>query len=405
MTSKSSNPPILSKGTEVDKFVIRKHIGHGGYGEIYTVLNRDDDNLYAMKTEMLSAPKQGLRDEINFLKGLRGCLFFPQIIAFGETSDFRWLTMELLGASLSQIVRILPSERLSKHTATYVAKGTLRAIQACHQRNIIHRDIKPANFLIRPNKDYPIVLIDFGLSRIYADESGTPLEPRERPGFIGTCAFASVHAQKGMELSKRDDLISWLYSIVYLIDYLPWPGRKNRAKTKEIKEHILPAKLFRKLPKQFIEIYNNVMNLSFFDEPDYNLYYSLLDQAYQELGGDKKHLDWEKLPASQVSKVSALPLVIPRDEKNNNKGLEVSSEPTHEKHKKVNHHTSHIEIRHSSQHEVAQQGKPEQHEAVKSQPAQREVVQAQIVKTTPHQRAESKHHSKKEGGCGACNIA
>lgn len=309
MTSKSSEIPILQKGTKVDEFVIKKHIGHGGYGEIYTVLNENDNTLYAMKTEMKSQRKQGLEGEIEFFKKLQDSPYFPKIIRSGENSEFRYLIMELLGPSLSQICKILPNERLSKHTVTFISKAMLQAIEDCHKHGIIHRDIKPANFLIRPGRECPVALIDFGLSRRYYDEDGRPFPPREHPGFIGTCCFASLNAQRGEELSKRDDLISWIYSLVCLADYLPWPGRRNRAKTKEIKEKIQPAKLMRKLPRQFIEIYEDINTLSFYDEPRYQKYYTLIDQAYSQLGGHKKKLDWEKVSPHEISKVSEISLI------------------------------------------------------------------------------------------------
>ncbi|OHT06520.1 CK1 family protein kinase [Tritrichomonas foetus] len=299
---------ILTKGTKIDKFIVKKHIGHGGYGEIYSVRREDNNTLYAMKTEMRGMHRRGLDEEISFLKELRGTPFFPCINAFGETHDFKWLVMELLGPSTSQICRVLPSESFSKYTATFLAKSMLMAIEECHNRNIVHRDIKPANFLIRPDRDYPICLIDFGLSRNYADENGNPYPPRDHPGFIGTCSFASLRAHDGEELSMRDDLISFIYTLVYLVDRIPWPGSKNRKKTKEMKQKISASRLLKKLPKQFIEIYNNINRLSFYDVPDYQLYYQLIDQALDEMGGRNKPLDWEKLSQHTISRVSSIPL-------------------------------------------------------------------------------------------------
>lgn len=337
MTS-NGDIPILSKGTKVnDTYTIKKHIGHGGYGEIYTVLNNNDNQLYAMKTEMKSQKKQGLEGEVAFFEKLQDSPYFPKIITSGETHQYRYLIMELLGPSLSQVCKVLPNERISKHTVTFISKAMLKAIEDCHKHGIIHRDIKPANFLIRPDQDYPIALIDFGLSRQYYDSDGQPFPPRDHPGFIGTCCFASLNAQRGEELSKRDDLISWIYSLVCLADYLPWPGRRNRAKTKEIKERIQPAKLLRKLPRQFIEIYDDINRLSFYDEPNYQRYYDLIDEAYSQLGGHKKKLDWEKVSPHEISKVSEIPLVdkhhkkTSKSQKSKEKGSSIDSKTDRQK--------------------------------------------------------------------------
>ena len=307
------SPRIYPPGTVIDKYTIRQHVGHGGYGETYSVTKNgeDDDQLYAMKTENKKAAKSAIYEEIEFLMSIQDCPYFPHIIETGETPDLKWLVMELLGPSLAQLCRVLPNQSLSKYTATYIGKHMLKAIEECHKHGIIHRDIKPANFLVRPNRDYPICLIDFGLSRSYCDENGVPYPPRKHPGFVGTCSFASPAAHKGEELSKKDDIISLIYTIICVVDRLPWPGTKNREKTKEMKENMPPESLFKRTPKQFLTIFNMVSALSFYDEPDYQEYYRLLDEALNEISGKKNHLlDWEKLSSHTISKISAIPLKI-----------------------------------------------------------------------------------------------
>lgn len=62
------------------------------------------------------------------------------------------------------------------------------------------------------------LLIDFGLVRRYADDSGSHLPQRPDASFRGSTAYASVHAHQGEDLSRRDDLWSWLYMMAELLD-------------------------------------------------------------------------------------------------------------------------------------------------------------------------------------------
>ena len=310
MAQNANENNVLPNKTKVDHFIIESHIGHGGYGEIYSVYDDNHKGPYAMKVEMKSAKKHGLIEEIHYLKLLRGSPMFPEYICNGETSELRYFIMELLGPSVSFIRRSLPDLRYSQLTATILAKEMLKCIEELHKRGYVHRDIKPGNFLIRPSRQNPIVLIDFGLSRRYADkDTNKPLPPRHNPGFIGTCSFASLNAHEGKELGRRDDIFSWIYTVIEMVDKrLPWPGSKDREKTYRLKQQIRPYDLCHSLPRAFTTIYLKTMGYQFEDKPDYQGFYKLLDKAIQDLGGYGKPFDWEKLPPETIARISAIPL-------------------------------------------------------------------------------------------------
>jgi len=88
-----------------------------------------------------------------------------------------------------------------------------------HNLNIVHRDIKPENFVVYQDK---LHLIDFGLSKLYFQEN-KHIEYKENKGMIGTARYASINALKGNEQSRRDDLESIGYLLLYLQNgTLPW---------------------------------------------------------------------------------------------------------------------------------------------------------------------------------------
>ena len=76
-----------------------------------------------------------------------------------------------------------------------------------------------------------IHIIDFGLSKQYRDP-GTNIHIPFCDGLplIGTACYASVNALMGVELSRRDDIESLAYILIYFMrGSLPWQTMKHQA--------------------------------------------------------------------------------------------------------------------------------------------------------------------------------
>lgn len=300
---------VFARGTKIDEWRVVKHVGHGGYGEIYQVMRTDETGPYAMKVEMKSANKKGLLKEVQCLRQLQGSPYFPRLITEGERQELRYFVMELLGPSVSMVRRELRDQRYTRQTITVVAKAMLKCIEELHKRGYLHQDIKPGNFLYRNDQDHMICLIDFGLSRCYVDSAGKHLPESPNAGFTGTYSYASLRAHEEKSLGRRDDIVSWFYTIVEAVERrLPWPGSKNKEQTHEFKKLYTIDQLCQSLPHQFITIMKKNMTLSYDDKPDYNEYYRLLDAAIEEQNCRNIPFDWERLPSNALAQLSDIKL-------------------------------------------------------------------------------------------------
>ncbi|KAH0791587.1 CK1 family protein kinase [Histomonas meleagridis] len=303
----SVDQPELKRGCKIDNFRLLRKIGHGGYGNIFIVQNSEDHNFYAMKIERSDVKGRGLKYEIRFSACLQNSLYFPQVYKTAETDKYRYIIMEILGPSFANLKAILPRQRFSKYSTFYAGYHMLKCIEELHRRGFAHRDIKPGNFLLRPNFEYPICLIDFGLSRSYVDgKTGRILPPRDHPGFVGTSRYASINALAGGEQILKDDLISWFYTMVDMTKGLPWSSSKDREKVKIAKKNTSGAFLCKGLPEQMIQIYEHIKTLDFYSKPDYELMYHLLEEAIAVVKKDRKCFDWDKLKRRDLKKISGI---------------------------------------------------------------------------------------------------
>lgn len=132
--------------------------------------------------------------------------------------------MDLLGPSLADLFAFC-GNRFSLKTTLMLADQMLGRIDSVHKKNFIHRDMKPENFLMGiGSESQTVYIIDFGLSKKFKDAKTHQHVPyRENKNLTGTARYASVNAHLGIEQSRRDDLESIGYILVYFINgSLPW---------------------------------------------------------------------------------------------------------------------------------------------------------------------------------------
>ena len=179
------------------------------------------------------------------------------------------------------ITKNLPGEF---YDSKYLAKLTdemLYCIEALHKHGYVHRDIKPQNFVVRLDGKVGICLVDFGISKLYKGQNGKHIDPKQHSNGIGSPIYASVNSHNQMDLSRRDDLISLLYSILSISRYrLPWQYIQGIDEIGKLKNQNKLSDLCKPLGSGFVEFAKHIESLGYTDNPDYSLLHKELAKHF-----------------------------------------------------------------------------------------------------------------------------
>lgn len=279
----NSNNKILNN------YVILEKIGSGSFGEVYLAKELKHNILVAAKIEERASSSHSnsrIKYEYEIYEKLykRGfTVGIPKIYQYIQTTDFNILFMQLLGPSLDEIFNKY-QKKFKLCTVYQIGIQIISLLEKLHESRYIHRDIKPNNFLIGYKNDKDkIYIMDFGLSKQYMDKTQKHMQFRIDRSLVGTARYASINMHMGIEPSRRDDLESVGYMLIYFIrGNLPWQG----IKIKNTSEHISKIgekkmctsveELCKGLPKCFLTYINYCRDLNFDQIPDYDYLKMLL---------------------------------------------------------------------------------------------------------------------------------
>ncbi|KAH1066444.1 hypothetical protein J1N35_031431 [Gossypium stocksii] len=276
---------------------IERKLGKGGFGQVcvgrrVSATNTNDRNgsgalEVALKFEHRSSKgcNYGPPYEWQVYNTLGGSHGIPRVHYKGRQGDYYVMVMDMLGPSLWDVWNN-NSHTMSIEMVACIAIEAISILEKMHSRGYVHGDVKPENFLLGPTgtpNEKKLFLVDLGLATRWRDSStGLHVEYDQRPDvFRGTVRYASVHAHLGRTCSRRDDLESLAYTLIFLLrGRLPWQGYQGENKGFLVckkKMSTSPEALCCFCPAPFKQFVEHVVNLKFDEEPNYAKYISLFD--------------------------------------------------------------------------------------------------------------------------------
>jgi serine/threonine protein kinase len=155
-----------------------------------------------------------------------------------------------------------------------------------------------------------VYLFDYGLAKKFITTSKNHIPFNGNKRMVGTLRYASINSQLGCELSRRDDLESLGYCIIYMLKgRLPWQGVIAESKTEKHnrvlvnKQDILISELCRGLPIEIARYMYYCRNLLFEDVPLYSRMYKLFGKVIERTQRyNSFEFDWEAMKCDLVTR-------------------------------------------------------------------------------------------------------
>lgn len=277
-------------------YTLQERLGRGSFGEVYSCRNKQGKTLAAKLEERRNkkgrargGPSQ-LHYEHRIYRLLTGGSGIPQVHDYFSDGDYNIMIMDRLGKSVEDVLGEQGGS-LAADIVVAIGRKVLSALEHVHRNGVAHRDLKPQNMMLaQDTSDTNVYLIDYGLAKRFNDPvTGHIPYSQNKRGLTGTPRYASVSSHLGAEQSRRDDLESLVYIMVYLrTGRLPWQGMRGSTKKAKyhkimrMKQNISDRRLAAHFPAPFKDFVRIVRSLDFEQEPPYAQLQNILLRVAEE---------------------------------------------------------------------------------------------------------------------------
>jgi serine/threonine-protein kinase len=202
----------------LNRFLIERRIGSGGFGVVYEAWDGRLERPVAVKAIESRGPasKRVLREAQAAAR-----LNHPGIVTLyemGEEDGNALLVTELVDGST--LARLAAAGELSDREIAEIGADLCEALDHAHSRGVVHRDIKPQNVQVTEGEPRA-KLMDFGIARLADGASLTA------PGdVVGTLAYMSPEQAEGRSAGPEADV----YSLALTL-YECWSGENPHRRS------------------------------------------------------------------------------------------------------------------------------------------------------------------------------
>ena len=263
-----------------NKYRLLAKLSQGSFGQVYKGENIRTGDVVAVKVEPKGGDHKSLKSEAKIYQYLAKLDGFPQLKWYGSTNKVTYLVTDLLDYSISDLVK--KEGRLEMEMVLLLGKQMIQRLYILHNYFLLHRDIKPQNFMLQLQTN-KLFLIDFGFCKRY-NYDGVHIEEGAISKMIGTPNFVSINVHKGVEPSRRDDLESCIYIMIYMLFGKLFWDKEIDSKNMCLKKEQLTNSEKPLIPDFLKQLLIYVRALDFDECPDYDEIIKVFDTVYKDMG-------------------------------------------------------------------------------------------------------------------------
>ena len=317
--------------------MVQKSLDQGSFGTVYECVDVNKPNLKCVikvsdDYKMLSREIEALKDIRKMDKATKTEYpydYVPTVLSKGmfilEAPAQDSMSDQNPSADCSQVFKsfyIMPkfgrnleslfaehNYNFSDKTVYQLGIQLLRILEKIHQSGNTFNDLKLDNILVgdqnlKDKNMHKIRLVDFGFASRFLDKHGKHIKEEEVDVFRGNMVFASVNMFDFKSPSRRDDLMSLCYLLIYLLNSgnVPFVVDNNMSKN-EVFLHIMNIKLNMPLEElcsynksrawPMLKMFKCIFDLSFDESPDYSSYRQMLKECIHSQGHEYDQVyDW-----------------------------------------------------------------------------------------------------------------
>ena len=261
-----------------NRFMLGRKVGSSSAGDVYIGTDVQSGEEIAIKTESIKTKQPRLMHESVLYKLIGSNAGMPAVHWYGVVGDNNVVVMDLLGPSLEHLLESC-DRKFGLKTVLLLADQIIHLVEHVHSNGFVHCDIKPKNFLMGLGKmANKVHIINLGSAhRFWDSATGQHIPQRPKTMYTEDPEYASVQAHKEIAWSRRDDLESVGYMLMYFMNgRLPWQGLDGASVENQNGMHFLmkgtsPTKHpSSRIPGELGRYVENCRSLRFYEKPDYD---------------------------------------------------------------------------------------------------------------------------------------
>ncbi len=203
---------MFKTGTILDKkYQIQAHLGAGGMGEVYRVLDLEQDQECALKILNTMVDQKAVYRRFHREFQVLNRFQHSRLVrthTWGFAEERPYFTMDyLLGKTLEKIIadRAMLGQFRASHFFALVQQIT-EGLAYIHAQGAVHRDLKPSNIMVLETKEgIETTILDLGLAKLRHLQS---VSITQTGATLGTAEYMSLEQGKGLWVDHRSDLYS-----------------------------------------------------------------------------------------------------------------------------------------------------------------------------------------------------